>query len=31
MKIKKKNGPPKDFLYFDEKLNLSQKQVEDFV
>ena len=31
MKIRKQNGPPEDLLYFDEDLDLSQKQVEDVV
>ena len=31
MKIRKQDGPPKDLLYFDEDLDLSQKQVEDVV
>ena len=31
MKINKQDGPPEDLLYFDEDLNLSQKQVEDVV
>ena len=31
MKIQKQKGPPEDLLYFDEDLNLSQKQVEDVV
>ena len=31
MKIRKQNGPPEDLLYFDEDLNLSQKQVEDVI
>tara|TARA_B100000900_G_scaffold413106_2_gene436317 strand:- start:215 stop:1321 length:1107 start_codon:yes stop_codon:yes gene_type:complete len=31
MKINKQNGPPEDLLYFDEDLNLTQKQVEDVV
>ena len=31
MKIRKKNGPPEDLLYFDEDLDLSQSQVEDVV
>jgi len=31
MKIHKQKGPPEDLLYFDEDLDLSQKQVEDVV
>ncbi len=31
MKIRKQDGPPEDLLYFDEDLDLSQKQVEDVV
>ena len=31
MKINKQKGPPEDLLYFDEDLDLSQKQVEDVV
>ena len=31
MKIHKQDGPPEDLLYFDEDLNLSQKQVEDVI
>ncbi len=31
MKIRKQDGPPEDLLYFDEDLNLSQKQVEDVI
>ena len=31
MKIHKQDGPPEDLLYFDEDLNLTQKQVEDVV
>ena len=31
MKIQEQKGPPEDLLYFDEDLNLSQKQVEDVV
>tara|TARA_B100001250_G_scaffold326653_1_gene290687 strand:- start:1495 stop:2601 length:1107 start_codon:yes stop_codon:yes gene_type:complete len=31
MKINKQDGPPEDLLYFDEDLNLTQKQVEDVV
>ena len=29
MKIRNQDGPPEDLLYFDEDLDLSQKQVED--
>ena len=31
MKIRNQDGPPEDLLYFDEDLDLSQKQVEDVV
>ena len=31
MKIHKQDGPPEDLLYFDEDINLTQKQVEDVV
>ena len=31
MKINEQKGPPEDLLYFDEDLDLSQKQVEDVV
>ena len=31
MKINEQKGPPEDLLYFDEYLDLSQKQVEDVV
>ena len=31
MKIRKQDGPPEDLLYFDEDINLTQKQVEDVV
>ena len=31
MKIRKQDGPPEDLLYFDEDLDLSQKQVEGVV
>ena len=31
MKIRKQSGPPKDLIYFDEDINLTQNQVEDVV
>ena len=31
MKINKQDGPPEDLIYFDEDLDLTQKQVEDVV